>query len=70
MLHPAIKCDILLKREKAQKTLDLSKIGRKIVPNAENTLPCLKTPDCGQTLQDNNVKIVAGILKILLAIAI
>ncbi|MEN6636272.1 MAG: hypothetical protein ABFC56_10500 [Clostridiaceae bacterium] len=70
MLHPAKKCDILLRREKAQKTLDLLKIGRKIVPNAENTFPSLKMPDCGQTLQDNNAKIVAGFLKILLAIPI
>ena len=70
VLHPVKKCDILLRREKAQKTLDLSKIGRKIVPNAENTFPSPKTPDCGQTLQDNNVKNVAGIVKILLAIPI
>jgi hypothetical protein len=47
-------CDILLRREKTQKTLDFYSIGRKIAQNAEITDPGTKTPDCGQNLQDCN----------------
>jgi len=51
-----------------QKTLDLKKIGRKIASNAEINASVPKMPDCGQTLQDDDVKKCCWILKILLAI--
>jgi len=50
------KCDILLKREKTQKTLDLSRIGRKIAQNAQYTRLRAILPDCGQNMQDSNRK--------------